>query len=99
MVQLDPAKVDELFETYQHQADVLVSLYKMVLGDFKLVKDGFPKANKSTWEYLCNKFIEFDRKNHPKVMAGGLWLNSGFSKGDGLNDWEIDVSNCKILYE
>jgi len=32
-------------------------------------------------------------------MAGGLWLNNGFSRNKKLKPWEIDMSTAKITYK
>jgi hypothetical protein len=50
--------------------------------------------------YILRKFMEFDRKRHPGVMNGGLWMNKGFSTQDGadmgLGPLELSTDNSKV---
>lgn len=75
-----------------HQQTVLLKLYEAVFGktweEIEKVH-GWPKCSKNVWDHCCLKFREFDRKYHPKVMAGGLWLNSGFSCDEKIQDWIV----------
>lgn len=95
-VQLDPLVVEELFSNRVHQADVVLDLYKMIYGDrWDLIEklNGWPVCNDSTWKALFEMFAEFDKQHHPKVMAGGLWFNNGFTTGgpgaEDLKKWEV----------
>src|SRR5262249_48325520 len=100
IVRLDVAAVDALFEQSTHQADVLVGLYRMVFPEWDAIAalDRWPQVNGKTWGEICRRFFAFDQKHHPGVLAGGLWLNSGFSGPDeaGLPDWAVDTSPCAI---
>ena len=93
-IKLDKERIDELFEASDHQADVLVGLYRMVYPNWdNIAKIGrWPIINRKTTEYIVGKFVTFDRLHHPKVLSGGLWLYSGFScsegKAEDLDDFE-----------
>jgi hypothetical protein len=90
-------EIDECFINNTHQADVWSALYKIVYSgmgqgrphwdDIKLV-DGFPKIGHEASKYIWEKFIAFDKVHHPEVLAGGLWLNKGFSEDEKLGPWE-----------
>ena len=98
-IKLSKDFIDGLFEKEKHQADILIAIFKNVIPDWDSIKRivGWPKVNDFTWKYICSKFMEFDRKNHPDVMCGGLWFNSGFSKKDELSDWFVDMSDILIV--
>lgn len=72
---------DEKLNPEHHQSNILMSLYKKVFDDWDRIKklNGYPKASNELSEYIFKAFIAFDRKYHPDVMAGGIWMNNGFS--------------------
>jgi len=90
-MKLDKDKIDRLFEEEEHQAHVMVGLYKMVFPNWDNIKsvDGFPTIGKKGAYYLAEKFMAFDRRHHPNVMPGGIWLNNGFSSDDTLDAFEV----------
>ena len=90
--------IKDIFEKYDHQQDVLVGIYNIFLPEWDLIKSiaGFPEAGESLWRFICNKFIEFDKENHPNCFAGGAWMNSGFSCDKDLGPWDISFKNCKV---
>lgn len=102
-MQLDKVVVEKLFVKYDHQADVLIDLYRMVYPNYDQIKkiDGFPHVNRETTNWFFDKFIDFDKLNHPEVMAGGMWMNNGFGTShDEKLDFMQVVKDCKvILYE
>jgi len=98
-VMLNPERVKVLFGIKKDQADVLIAIYKMVfpewdriekVGDEKL---SWPVCNSWTYKKIVGWFMDFDRKFHPDVMNGGLWLQNGFSTDEryskDLADWEV----------
>lgn len=95
--------IDAAFEC-EHQSDALVTLYKFAFPDWDVIEsvDGFPAVGEKASNYIWDKFIEFDKKHHPKVMAGGLWLNNGFSSQEGkrlgLGPWEISTDEVPVVY-
>ena len=102
-IKLDPEKVKFLFANETNQAEVIIGLYKMVypgLWDKIAKMKGFPKINETTNKRFFDMFMAFDRKHHPDVMQGGLWMNNGFSQvdvGDSLEDWEVEPCEVEWL--
>ena len=90
-----------IFDKYQHQEEVLIDLYKMVLPDWDHIKkvNGFPVAGNDLWMFICRCFQNFDRKKHPDVMPAGAWMNIGFSVNHELSPWEIGFDNCSVVYK
>jgi hypothetical protein len=86
--------IDTVFAEAGHQLDYVLGLYRLayptIWGKVRSVV-GWPKVSKITSEYIYGKAIEFDKKHHPKVFAGGAWLNSGFSTptDEGIKDWTV----------
>ncbi len=101
LVKLVMEKVKELFENSEHQGEVLIGLYKMAFPDWEKIKkiDGWPAVNPETHKEISCLFIEFDKKHHPEVLPGGLWLNNGFSSSDCVPPGYVDVSPCKVVYK
>ena len=98
---LDKSAIDNLFTIHNHQANILIELYKMVIPDWDNIRKlkGWPEINEYTWKYICQKFIDFDRKYHPECLAGGAWINSGFSTNDklGLSDFEYKPIKPELI--
>lgn len=82
------------------QGEALIALYKMVFPNWDAIKtiDGWPKVNAKTWRHIATHFQDLDQEKHPEVIPGGLWMNSGFSTTEGLEDWEVLV-DCEIEEE
>ena len=93
--------IKAIFDKYQHQEEVLIDLYKMVLPDWDQIDkvEGFPAAGYDLWQFICLCFQNFDRRNHPDVMPGGAWMNSGFSVNRELSPWEIGFKHCSVVYK
>lgn len=105
MIKLTKEMIDKVFkdgmnEKEPHQADVLIRIYKIAFPNWDNIKkiNSWPRISKKTWMYIMSKFIAFDKKYHPKVMNGGIWLNNGFSNNENIKDWVVDTSNCNIEY-
>lgn len=43
--------------------------------------------------------MEFDRRRHPDVIPGGLWLNKGFSSDESVPKGYVDLSGVIFEYE
>ena len=103
MKNITKEQVKEIMEASSHQQDVVVGLYKLVMPEWENIKQvhGWPTISGETWEYISREFMEFDRKHHPSVMSGGLWMNNGFStvKGKDLEFGQVDMSTCEIEME
>lgn len=89
-----------LFEKHDHQQQVIIEIYKLVFPDWNKIKriKNYPATDTKLWEFVWDLFQEFDKKHHPGCMAGGAWLNIGFSVNRQLEAWEIDLSECEIEY-
>ena len=76
-------------------------IWRMVFPDWDRIEriDRWPAVNKKTWKYIQERFIAFDKVYHPRVFAGGLWMNSGFTVNDELEDWYVDKSVCTVHYK
>ncbi len=88
-VTLNRDDVLALFASAEHQSDYLIGLYRMVYGDVweSIEKvNGWPAVSEATAKLLVGYCIKYDKANHPGVMAGGLWLNNGFSSSGGKVD-------------
>lgn len=90
--------VTALFEKYNDQADVLVGIYKMVFPAWDNIEkiDGWPKCGKPLWIWVCDKFMDFDKKYHPHVFSGGIWMNNGFSVDESLGDFEVSTEGVTL---
>ena len=99
---LDKEQVEACFAATD-QADALIGLYKLVFPRWDDIAqiDRWPTCNAFTWKAICNLAMALDTKYHPSVMAGGLWLNNGFSSSDGehLANWQVDISSCHVAYK
>lgn len=92
-------EIDLIFQQATHQSQAVERVYKLFIPDFDNIQiiKGHPTAGYSLSRYLWSKFIEFDHTHHPDVMAGGEWLNYGFSESKNLKDWQVDLSTCQII--
>ena len=106
MIQLSKEIIDQLFEyelkeVNPHQSNILIKLYKIAYPNYDNIEkiENWPTIGKETSTYLFDKFIQFDKRIHANVMAGGLWMNSGFSWDDSMPNWIIDNSKCIIKYK
>jgi hypothetical protein len=92
--------IKELFADNTNQSEVLIGLYKLVLPNWDEIKklNGFPVCGQELWLYICDQFITFDQANHPGCMAGGAWINQGFSSDRRLKPWEINFDNCEVVF-
>jgi len=100
---LNEQEVNYLFHTAVDQSEPFFALYRAVFPDWDDIKsiDNWPKVNDATNKRLFDLFIKLDRRLHPDVLSGGLWMNRGFSSLDApadLTDWEVDYTDCKITY-
>lgn len=100
-IKLDQDKLEEIFCSKEHQADVLAEIYALVYGeDWKTLIDieGHPACNDKTWRWISQRFIEFDSKYHQDVIPGGAWMNKGFAIDIMFEDFEVDQSFYKMPY-
>ncbi len=90
--------ISEIFDHAESQENALISLYRLVLPDWDRIErvHGHPEVGTDLWQFVCREFMEFDKKNHPTVMPGGAWINTGFSSNKELSPWEISFENCSV---
>jgi len=88
LVELNRQAVNMVFQNARTQGDYVIGLYRLVYpGWDNIVKvNGFPTVSDTDGAHLFQQAIAFDRREHPDVMAGGAWLNNGFSVSDGVED-------------
>lgn len=105
MFVLTKKQIDLCFE-HEHQADILFALYREVYDGsvidrppWAIVKsvDGWPKIGSAAHKYVTEKFIVHDRLHHRRCIAGGLWMNNGFSHDESLGDWDCVPAPCELL--
>ena len=94
------AKVREIFESQTRQDEALIEIYKLALPEWDTIEKvhGYPEIGNEFWKFVCREFIEFDRKHHPDVFAGGIWLNTGFQSNSELDPWELSFLHCRVDY-
>ena len=93
--------IEKIFEQHSHQDEVIISIYAMIFPQWNDIEQlhGHPVCGEKLWRYICELFIKFDKIHHPRCMAGGAWINYGFSVDAQLEPWEINLSNCSIAYK
>ena len=91
--------IDEITEKHTHQGEVITEIYKLVFplwDNIDKIK-GWPKCSKNLWQLIMRKIGDFDKKHHPTVMAGGCWMNSGWSTLDkDVPEWGISMKDVSI---
>jgi len=99
-VRLDPDAVKAAFESASSQEDYLIALYRMVFPDWDAVEfiERWPAVNDRTWKAICTLAMAWDQKHAPGYLAGGAWLNNGFTTAT-LPDWVADTSTCRVTYK
>ncbi|MFC1745761.1 hypothetical protein ACFL35_17345 [Candidatus Riflebacteria bacterium] len=94
-IMLPEQKIREMFKTAECSADILGYLYELAYGKEHLEKISiaWPTINNRTNSALFQLFIKLDREKSPRFLAGGLWMNKGFSEfgGEHLGDWQAEV--------
>ena len=101
MIPLTKEQIDQVFNSSAGQYDFAVGMYKIAFPDFDNIEfiDGWPRVSRETAEYIMDKAMAIDKEFHPDVICGGLWMNKGFSCNNPIEqDWMIDISHCKIIY-
>jgi hypothetical protein len=93
--------IKEIFLKHDHQDNVIIDIYKLILPGWDDIEklNGHPICGKELWHFICELFINFDKTHHPQCMAGGAWINFGFSSDSQLDPWEINLSDCSITYK
>lgn len=92
-------EVTNIFATAEHQAEAAEKLYRLAFPNWDEIESisGWPSAGEELNQEIFQHFIAFDRKHHPGVMPGGLWMNKGFSTLDkSLGPRELSTDNCEV---
>lgn len=92
-------QIKAIFEEAEHQSDYAIGIYKLAFPDWDEIKEvkGWPRISVNMNKFIFSLAIDFDKKHHPKVQCGGLWMNKGFGS-DSEIDWGIvDLSNCEVI--
>lgn len=97
------SRINKCFAEQTHQGDVLIALYKLLYGkrlwDQIEVLVGWPKAGAEVHQYISECFIRFDKAYHPDGIAGGLWLNNGWSGSQDVGPWEVKLTPYTLTEE
>lgn len=99
--------IDNCFTNIRSQHQYFNALYDIAIPELtsnKRIK-GYPRVSKNTSEYLFHKAIQWDDahsfemrgRDGLRVMSGGLWMDMGFGSNNCLDDWIVDISECKII--
>ena len=100
-VKLTKQVINNIFETCKDPATATSRLYNAVIPKYnKVSKVGhYPIASKSTALYIYNKFIELEDAHPSGCLAGGLWMNLGFSIDNNVKDFIVKVDINKVIYQ
>jgi len=101
LIPLTTDMIDGCFRGAIHQGDAWGRLYRTAFPDWDLIEkiDGYPEVSERTNNYIRLKFIALDQLLHPGVLAGGLWMNAGFSTSRQADDWKVYIDNCRCTYK
>ena len=96
-VRITQEAVEAIFEAAQSQEDYLVGIYKLVFPNWDQIEkvNGWPSCNEHTWKAICRMAMDWDQK-HVSSLAGGAWMNNGFSTGEGKNLPNWAVKTCPV---
>jgi hypothetical protein len=92
--------IDSFEEGAHSQADFVLGLYRYAFGslwDNITSLDGYPSVSSKTWLYVCECAIRVDKRFHPEVLAGGLWMNRGFSTDDSIEEWAVGFGSVREI--
>jgi len=101
MAKLNKETVEAIFETSTTQHQAIEDLYRLLYPDYNRIKQihGHPKVGAELSKTIWDLFIAFDKKHHPDVMAGGAYLNWGFSTDNTLDPWGYSTEGVRVEYE
>lgn len=93
-------EINRVFESVTHQIEVFTGLYRILFPkwDNILSLHPYPKMGKEISEYIWEKVLAFDKEHHPEAIAGGLWMNKGFSTNRNLIPNQIVIRGIDIEY-
>ena len=90
-VKLDKNTIDDIFNSSNNQHIAWLKLYKICYPEWDIIDelDNYPSVNEKTNDYIWLKFMELDKKYHPEVLSGGLWMNVGFACDNTIPEWQV----------
>jgi hypothetical protein len=101
-IRISKEAVEVIFASAAGQADYLIGIYKLVLPDWDSIEKvgGWPSCNDKTWKEIARLAMAWDQKG-TDCLAGGAWMNSGFSTahGAGLPDWTVSLEGVELTYK
>lgn len=99
MIEINLLRFCTIVAEAKSQDEILIGLYKMVFPDWDRIEElkGWPSCSNITYDLIAHVCHQFDRKHHPEVISGGMWMNWGFTIDDDVPDWEIDDSSCDVI--
>jgi hypothetical protein len=91
-------KIQYVFDDARDQAEALVKIYQLFVPNFEGIErlEGSPACGMILHRFIFEKFVAFDCIHHPGNLAGGLWMNKGFSEDLTLLNWEVNLDNCRV---
>jgi hypothetical protein len=101
---IDQNRVDEIFRScknpnncYEYIALLFAEIDLDIVKDSPLIKiNGFPKAGRQLGEYIFKWAMKKDRELGTMAIAGGGWMNWGWSTTDEIGDWEVSTEGLTI---
>ena len=105
---LKKSDVEDIFHSAnEHEgttSHIILALHKILFPEWDNLEsvDGYVRCSRRCAETILSMCIAFDRVNAPDVMAGGSWLNYGFSIDESIQDecrdeWTVVLPNVTVL--
>ncbi len=102
-VTLGPDQIRAVFKTATSQVGYVVGLFRLIYGgDWDRIGriDGHPRCSEELSKFVFDLAIQWDRVNCRNVVAGGAWMNYGWSsRGAGTTGWEVTTAPATVLLE
>src|SRR5438105_4423522 len=92
--------VEKIFEEAKSQEDYLVGIYRLVFPNWDDIETihRWPSCNSETWGMICRMAMAWDELNCPEVLAGGAWMNNGFSSDNNIKqNWRVSTRKCRLV--
>ena len=98
-MKIDLGRIKEVARKTTNPNELLVEIYGIVFPDFERIEkiEGWPSISRKCWVEICEMFIHLDRTT--SVTPAFVWMNSGFSAVESLEDTEVDLSSCTVYFK
>ena len=95
MKELSFETIDRIARNSETAVDYLINLYKEVLPDFENCArvDGWPRVSIDTVSYIFAAC-----PINGKDGFATMWMNKGFGGDPDMDDFVVDLENCKLEY-